>query len=664
VSETSSAVRDTTLVGASRRWRARDHLPSLILFVAGVALSIGLAAWARSAARAREAASVERRANNLSVTLVGQRVLWMETLHNLESFFHSSDEVTRADFRDYVAPVLARHPEIAALEWFQRVDAAGRPALEARARAEGLPGYRVREDAADGRMVDAGPRDEYVAMLYMEPPDESALGLDLYASAERRARIAAARDRGEAVLSPRIRLVQDPEGVHAVAIYMPVYRRGAPLATIEQRRAAFAGVVAEIFRLRSLFEHGLAGLDVTGLDFVVLDRSAAGEARVLYESAAGVAGRMPPGEALTWRRAIPFAGRDWELQVFAEPDRFVGGAPATVLFGGLALTIVGAGLMSSWRVIGRLRRAAAAASRVGPYTLLEKLGEGGVGSVWKARHALLRRPTALKILRADRVAEADLKRFEREVQLTASLTHPNTIIVFDYGRTPDRTFYYAMEYLDGINLETLVTFHGPQHPGRVARILEQAAGALAEAHAAGLIHRDIKPSNLMLCRRGGLPDVVKVLDFGMVKERDVVSDVSESGISYGTPLYLAPESITRPDSIDGRTDLYSLGLVAYFLLTGERAVLGATLAEVLHQHVHVEPVPPSRHRRLPEGLEDIVVRCLAKDPAGRPASAAALRHELLALRDVPEWTEDDALAWWRSQEKDRASPRAASAPSR
>jgi serine/threonine-protein kinase len=225
-------------------------------------------------------------------------------------------------------------------------------------------------------------------------------------------------------------------------------------------------------------------------------------------------------------------------------------------------------------VIYGLRREVRRALRLGQYTLEEKLGEGGMGVVYRARHALLRRPTAVKLLKGDRLGEASLRRFEREVQLTASLSHPNTVSVYDFGRTPEGVVYYAMEYLEGLSLEQLVAEAGAQPPGRVVHVLRQVLGALAEAHGVGLVHRDVKPGNVILCERGGLSDVAKVVDFGLVKDLDAADALSHEGMLVGTPLYLAPEAIRSPNA-DPRSDLYSLGAVAYVLLTGNHVFDGA-----------------------------------------------------------------------------------------
>jgi serine/threonine-protein kinase len=260
----------------------------------------------------------------------------------------------------------------------------------------------------------------------------------------------------------------------------------------------------------------------------------------------------------------------------------------------------------------------------------------------------LRRPTAVKLLLPENAGDKYLRRFEHEVRMTARLSHPNTITVFDFGRTADGTFYYAMELLDGADLEEIVTASGPQPAERVVHVLCCVAGALAEAHGIGLIHRDIKPSNIMLCAQGGSFDTPKVLDFGLV--RSVDTDIWTSGADtiVGTPLYLAPEGITDPGRVDGRTDLYALGAVGYFLLTGQPVFDGKTVAEVCQQHLDVAPIPPSVRlgAPVPPALEAIVLACLEKAAADRPESALELRDRLRKCPDVGEWEGDAARKWW------------------
>jgi serine/threonine protein kinase len=300
-----------------------------------------------------------------------------------------------------------------------------------------------------------------------------------------------------------------------------------------------------------------------------------------------------------------------------------------------------------WQALSGKTRRAANETQLGPYTLQRKLGQGGMGVVFEARHSLLRRRAAVKMLPAERAGDEAYARFEREVQVTAQLSHPNIVQVYDYGRTDEGSFYYAMEYLDGVDLERLVHEHGPLPAARVAHILLQAAEALAEAHAAGVIHRDIKPANLVLCNHPRRPDLLKVVDFGLVKDlRQSDPAVTDINVISGTPLYMAPETVTAPDAVDGRADLYALGAVAYFLLTGNPPFTGKNVIEVMGQHLHATVTPPSELCAVPSDLEAILLACLAKDPADRPQSAAELVDRLEGCRDAASWKRAEARAWW------------------
>jgi serine/threonine protein kinase len=282
--------------------------------------------------------------------------------------------------------------------------------------------------------------------------------------------------------------------------------------------------------------------------------------------------------------------------------------------------------------------------------LEEEIGRGSNGRVYRARHAHLRRPVAVKLLDTDRTNPETIARFEREVQATCRLTHPNTVVVFDYGRTPEDVFYYAMEYLDGVSLDALVTRFGPQPEGRTIWILRQACGSLAEAHQQGFIHRDIKPANLFLCCRGGLADVVKVLDFGLVKAVDPNTDLARTKAEslVGTPLFLSPEALNDPNAVEARSDLYSLGAVGYFLLTGQSVFEAKDLADILLGHSYRMPVPPSQllGRSVDAGLEQLILQCLEKLPGLRPSSAHALEQALLRCPAAAQWSQTHADQWW------------------
>lgn len=301
-------------------------------------------------------------------------------------------------------------------------------------------------------------------------------------------------------------------------------------------------------------------------------------------------------------------------------------------------------------VIYGLQERALEARQLGQYTLEEKIGEGGMGEIYRARHAMLRRPTAVKLLTGS-ASDTQLHRFEKEVQLTAELTHPNTISVYDYGRTPDGTFYYAMEMLQGLTLEELIERHGPQPPGRVIHLMQQVCGALSEAHGVGLIHRDIKPANIYLCQRGGMVDFVKVLDFGLVRQvhNDGSATRSNVNVIVGTPLFLSPEAILSPESIDARADLYGLGGVMYALLTGSTPFTGRSVVEICGHQLHTAPKPLSERApvRISKELETVVLACLAKAPSDRPQTAHALSTALAACEEAGTWREECAQAWWQ-----------------
>jgi serine/threonine protein kinase len=296
--------------------------------------------------------------------------------------------------------------------------------------------------------------------------------------------------------------------------------------------------------------------------------------------------------------------------------------------------------------------------QLGQYLLEEKIGEGGMGKVYKGRHAMMRRPTAIKILTPSYVDAETLARFEREVHLTSQLNHPNTVHIYDFGRTSDGIFYYVMEYLSGITLSRLIEKEGAIPPARVIYILRQICGSLNEAHQMGLIHRDIKPPNILLCQTGGLFDYVKVLDFGLAKEVIPSGDTIQTTalVVAGTPSYIAPERLLNPNKLDSRSDIFSLGGVGYNLLTGKDIFEGETAMDICHQVLTREPAPPSSLSQydISEELDMVILKCLAKNPDERYQQVSDVMDDLDRL-EIPPWTQKEAEQWWLSVQSGNGS---------
>ncbi|MEW4529625.1 MAG: serine/threonine protein kinase [Maioricimonas sp. JB045] len=309
------------------------------------------------------------------------------------------------------------------------------------------------------------------------------------------------------------------------------------------------------------------------------------------------------------------------------------------------------GIYGSHR-FGALEKEAYDARRIGMYTLREKLGAGGMGEVFHAEHHLLKRPCAIKLIRPERADDSHtIARFESEVQATAKLSHPNTIEIYDYGYSDDGVFYYVMEYLPGMSLQQLVDSSGPMPASRVIFLLRQVCSALREAHASGLIHRDLKPGNIFAAERGGLYDFAKLLDFGLVKSTDAGGDMtlSREGVVVGSPQYAAPETTIGDGPIDARADIYSLGATAYYMLTGRPVFEGDRALKVVFAHVNQSPERPSRYVDIPDDLEEIVLKCLSKQPDDRYASAADLEDALASCVDADGWSQQRAAQWWRQE---------------
>ena len=363
-------------------------------------------------------------------------------------------------------------------------------------------------------------------------------------------------------------------------------------------------------------------------------------------------------------RGVPVVGAwawlpEYEIGVATEIDYAEAYRPLSILsrvfwaLYGLLIT-ASVAIFAFSLVVSRMqreaRKAAVDAQELGQYKLETKLGAGAMGVVYKGYHAMMRRPTAIKLLNIDVMNDAAIARFEHEVQITSQLNHPNTIAIYDYGRTPEGVFYYAMEFLDGIDLQVLVDQYGPQPEARVIQIMLQICGSLYEAHAQGLVHRDIKPANLMINRRGGQPDVVKVLDFGLVKQVDATA--KDNGLA-GTPLYMSPEAIQSPSLVDACSDLYALGAVGYFLITGKSVFDAANVVELLQKHVTESPQPPSQRMSvsITQEFEDVLLSCLEKSRSRRPQTARDLAQMLMRCQTPGKWTVLEAEAWWANHDR-------------
>jgi serine/threonine-protein kinase len=334
----------------------------------------------------------------------------------------------------------------------------------------------------------------------------------------------------------------------------------------------------------------------------------------------------------------------------------------SVVFGALVAAVIAA--LASLFSVMRLRSQLGRRRKLGPYELQRQIGEGGVATVYLARHDLLKRPTAVKLLKPARATDEMIARFEREVQLASSFSHPNTVEIFDYGRTRDGLFYYAMEYLDGLTVSQVLERINFFSVARSIHVLRQVCAGLSEAHGKGLVHRDVKPENIMVCRYGGEFDFVKILDFGLVKSMSQPHsrDLTRSQRILGTPLYMAPERLRDPTDVDARADIYAVGAVAYLMLSGKRLFDAAEDFALTSKILNEEPARLSAvaPQPVPRELELLVMACLEKDRANRPQGVAGLIEALDALAAEHRWTQREAQEWWTAIE---APPTSSARPS-
>ena len=582
----------------------------------------------------------------------------------------------------------------------QLVGAARRGEAALREACSGAPGARLvqlidalrLEEAAaaihlidrDGRVVAA--RDTSKCALQVVP----ALRPAFEPALQGRAQFAASRFEAERIGvlargdSPKIWIsapVRDSAGevIAVLDIGKPASERFAPLfaaASIGTTGESYAfdgrGVLLTESRFRdALLERGVLRPGESGVLRQRLDDPQAdGEPQPIRPVAQALAGQAASPRQLQGEVLQPYATYHGEQVVGAwrwlEPHGFgiaveVSAAEAFAPLRRIELAFLGLGALVGAVAFGflvallRMQRMAEeveAAQRVGNYELLEQVGQGGMARVYRAQHRLLKRPTAVKIVDLAMTSDELLARFDREVRLASQLMHPNTVEVFDYGRTPEGQPFYAMEFLDGLTLQEIVERHGPLPAARAAHALRGIAGSLSEAHARGLVHRDIKPANVMLCRRGGEDDVVKVLDFGLVKDTRSphTRDLTRALRVLGTPAYMAPERIEQPDSADTRSDLYALGAVGFYLLTGKAPFDGDSDLALAYRVVHTPaPRASSAADAVPDELDQLIARCLAKSIEQRPASAAKVAAELDRLLVAAPWTNQQARAWWEAR---------------
>lgn len=600
-----------------------------------------------SIARARVARGqmLDQEAEHLAFAVTERISLPSEAVQTLAAFIAHAPALDRATFDAVAASIHARMPRIYAVEWAPLIDAGERAALETRARAE-IPGWTVREPAGN-HLVIAGTRARYVPILYIFPTNP-AFGFDILARAESAEMVQIACGAGHAVLSPRYRLIEDSDDVASVLLYAPVWRANKVPADAAARCRDLDGIAILIFRVGPVVGEVMARSGREDLD-VNLEDVTDGAPTVLYEHRPGGVARA--ARAQHRDAAIERHGRVWRLRVaFPAPAPF----PLLPLLIGGGVTALGAALggVAAWLLANRRRLVAM--NRLGNYRVEREIGRGAMGVVYRAEHTLLRRPAALKLLAPDLVDATSRARFEREVRLAAKLQHPSVVQVYDFGVTAEGLFFYAMELLDGVTLTEIIA-RGPMPLARATNIVRQIADALREAHGKRIVHRDLAPSNLMLTVRGETYDVVKVLDFGLVKrirtvdgDEDHTESRSDVGHVTGTPGFIAPEVLRGKDA-DERVDIYALGAVWYALLTGRAPFSGPTPEAIMKAQLRAAPVPLHKlEPEVPMSVVELISECMQADPRLRLRSMSDLLGRIDGLT-VADWTQEQARRWWKER---------------
>lgn len=611
-----------------------------------LAVSVVAAIGASRSGRARNEAAFRARAATLSVAIREALDGPSESVRTIPPYFAASGSVEPVEFQTFVAPMFALFPSIVRAGFAPRISADERDATRALAVANGFRDFDVRERYADGTVGPSRPRPDHLTLLYCEPNCGADTGLDVSTLGPAAAR--ALRTNSLTVASGSSVTPDDEhtEPTGRITSYAPferagrdpdlrIPRSGVALIEVDVARA-IAPVVARI---------------PSNMPFAIVDETADGALIVGDERARP--GRESP-EFVGYAERFEIQDHAFSIRFVVPADSLAATTTSGILVGAGTLLAIAATLTLLFAAHARrLRAKVREATQLGPYRLIRKVGEGGMGTVFEAEHRLLRRPTAVKTISDASQTRESLERFEREAKITSQLTHPNTVVVFDFGRTASGVFYYAMEYLRGVTLDELVRGEGALVPARVGHVLAQIAGSLAEAHAIGFVHRDVKPANVMLCSRGGLADFVKVLDFGLVKDVHAVKSdgLSIVGQTLGTPRYMAPEVFVDGEPPTPAADVYAVGAIGYYLLTGKELIQGSTFGAILTHHARGVVVPPSALRTdgepIPTALEVLILRCLDKDPRRRPKDARELREDLADCR-LPVWSERDAAKAFES----------------
>jgi CHASE1-domain containing sensor protein/predicted Ser/Thr protein kinase len=610
----------------------KRHRAALAATCVGLALTALATFLAYRQAAADAEAEFRDRAQAIAATVQDNFKLPLESLRAISALARMDRKLPSDKFGRFARALMEAHESLAALEWADLVQRPDRSKFESDMSAVLNRPFEIREPGEHGVMVRSRDRNYHLTLTFLEPHIRDLEGLDLCFEPNRASAIEQMIAGRKMYVTTKFRLIEDPPNVYSVAVYDPV---------IEGDKVVGASMA--LYRLEPLLRAALSSVDLANVDVSLTeaDDSLPAEDRSLFESRPGAAHPSSDRWALT--HSTQFVSRTWEIMI-SEP-RVVQSTRAAIIGAiGIIASLVAGYLIAARETRQRLERALMRERQLGDYTLIRKLGEGGMGAVFEARHRLLRRKVAVKLVQAERATSELVERFAHEAQTTSELTHPNTVTLFDYGVAEDGRLYLVMEYLDGMNLDELVRIAGPQPEARVRHLLLQICGSLSEAHSVGVIHRDIKSANVMVCRVGGVCDFVKILDFGLAKHRDTEAlKLSVPGTILGTLTNIAPEVLMDGKAASPRSDLYAVGCIAYQLLAGRDPFEASDQTAMVSAHLFKKPTP--LEERLNPGLSAVVMKCLEKDPARRYTSAAELASELDAL-ELDPWGDAEAAAWW------------------